>query len=146
MRTYMPKASEIVRDWYVVDAAGQTLGRLAARVARLLMGKHKPTYTPHMDMGDHVIVVNAAKIRVTGKKLRDKLYIWHTGYPGGLRQRTLEQMMQRDPAQVVRIAVEGMLPKTRLGRAMAKKLRVYAGPEHPHQAQKPKPIDLSTQV
>lgn len=146
MRTYMPKALEITRNWYLVDATGQTLGRLASRVARLLMGKHKPIYAPYMDVGDHVIVVNAAKINITGKKLRSKLYIWHTGYPGGLRQRSLEEMMQRNPAQVVRTAVEGMLPKTRLGRAMARKLRVYAGPEHPHQAQRPQPLDLTRQV
>jgi large subunit ribosomal protein L13 len=146
VKTYMPKASEVKRAWYVVDAAGQTLGRLASRVARVLMGKHKPTYTPHMDMGDHVIIINAAKVKVTGKKLRDKLYIWHTGYPGGLRQRSLEQMMQRNPAEVIAMAVEGMLPKTRLGRAMARKLKVYPGPDHPHQAQKPQPIDLSDRV
>ncbi len=142
MKTYIPKAAEIVRRWYIVDASGQTLGRLASRVASVLMGKHKAIYVPHMDVGDHVIVVNASRIRVTGKKMRDKMYIWHTGYPGGLRQRSLEQLMQKDPSQVVRKAVEGMLPKTRLGRAMAKKLKVYPGAEHPHAAQKPEPLNL----
>jgi large subunit ribosomal protein L13 len=140
MRTYSPKAGEITREWYVIDAEGQTLGRLATRVASVLRGKHKPTFAPHMDMGDHVIIVNAEKIVLTGAKADQKLYHHHSGYPGGLRGVPFATMLDRRPTQVVETAVNGMLPKNRLGRQMAKKLKVYAGPEHPHAAQQPKPL------
>jgi large subunit ribosomal protein L13 len=140
MRTYSPKAGDITREWYVIDADGETLGRLATRVASVLRGKHKPTFTPHMDMGDHVIIVNAEKIVLTGAKAEQKLYHHHSGYPGGLRGVPFATMLVRRPTQVVESAVNGMLPKNRLGRQMAKKLKVYAGPEHPHAAQQPKPL------
>ena len=136
-KTHAVKAGEIERDWHVVDAEGQTLGRLATRIAVLLRGKHKPTFSNHLDVGDPVIVVNAAKIRVTGKKLTDKLYIRHSGYPGGLKSETLERLLKRRPEEVVRRAVRGMLPQNRLGDKTARKLHVYAGPDHPHAAQKP---------
>lgn len=142
MPTPMPKQREIARRWYVVDAEGQVLGRLASRVAAILRGKHKPTFTPHLDTGDHVVVVNAAKVHLTGRKLRDKRYRWHTGYIGGLREVTAETMLRVRPERVVEWAVQGMLPKNRLGRAMARKLKVYRGPEHPHQAQQPEPLVL----
>lgn len=135
MRTYSLKAKEIDKDWHVVDAAGQTLGRLASQVAVLLMGKHKPTYSPHLDMGDFVVVVNAGKVRVTGKKLSDKLYYRHSGFVGGLKQTTLGELLNRRPARVIELAVRGMLPRNRLGRDFIRHLKVYAGPEHPHQAQ-----------
>lgn len=138
-RTYTPKASEIERQWLVVDADGQTLGRLATRVARLLSGKHKPIYSTHIDTGDHVIVVNAGKIRVTGDKLETKVYYRHSGYPGGLRSETLGHLLQRRPEEVVRRAVKGMLPHTRLATQQLRKLKVYAGSEHPHEAQQPIP-------
>lgn len=137
MKTYSPKPKEIRRAWYVVDADGAVLGRLASEVAKILRGKHKPTYAPHLDTGDHVIVVNAAKLRVTERKATGKLYYRHSGYPGGLRSESLEHLLDRDPEKVVRRAVRGMLPKTRLGRQQIKKLRVYAGPTHPHAAQLP---------
>lgn len=140
MRTYSPKAGDITREWYVVDAEGQTLGRLATRVASVLRGKHKPTFTPHLDMGDHVIVVNAEKVVLTGAKAEQKRYQRHSGYPGGLRGVPFATMLDRRPTQVVETAVTGMLPKNRLGRQMARKLKVYAGPEHPHAAQQPKPL------
>jgi large subunit ribosomal protein L13 len=140
MRTYSPKAGDITREWYVIDADGETLGRLATRVASVLRGKHKPTFTPHMDMGDHVIIVNAEKIVLTGAKAEQKLYHHHSGYPGGLRGVPFATMLVRRPTQVVESAVNGMLPKNRSGRQMAKKLKVYAGPEHPHAAQQPKPL------
>lgn len=142
MRTYAPKPTEITREWYLVDAQGQTLGRLASRIARILMGKDKPDFAPHLDMGDFVVVVNAEKVRVTGKKLEDKLYHRHSGYPGGLRTMTLGELLKRRPTRVVRLAVRGMLPKNRLGRAMLRKLKVYEGPDHPHEAQNPKPLEL----
>lgn len=142
MRTYSPKASEIKRDWWVVDATGQTLGRLATKIATILRGKHKPIYAPHMDCGDHVIVINADKIRVTGKKLDQKVYYRHSGYPGGLKSITLREQLQKHPERVIYLAVRGMLPKNRLGRRMIKKLRVYASDSHPHQAQQPKVLDL----
>jgi len=140
MRTYSPKAGDITREWYVIDAEGETLGRLATRIASVLRGKHKPTFTPHMDMGDHVIVVNADKIVLTGAKGEQKLYNSHSGYPGGLRSVPFATMLDRRPTQVVEKAVTGMLPKNRLGRQMASKLKVYAGPDHPHAAQQPQPL------
>ena len=129
------------RDWYVVDAEGKTLGRLATRIADTLRGKHKPEYTPHVDTGDFVVVVNADKVHVTGDKRAAKLYHRHSGYPGGLRSRTLEEMLERRPEEVIRLAVRGMLPRNRLGRKQLTKLKAYAGPDHPHAAQQPKPLD-----
>lgn len=142
MKTYVVKASEIEHKWYVVDAEGQNLGRLATRIATILRGKHKPTFTPSMDVGDFVIVVNAGKIEVTGRKLKQKKYYRHSLYPGGLKEKTLQEMLQTHPTRVIQYAVKGMLPKNRLGRAMIKKLKVYAGDSHPHQAQKPEPLAL----
>jgi len=142
VKTYVVKESDISREWYVVDAAGLTLGRLASEIARILRGKHKPIYTPNLDVGDFVIVVNASKIAVTGRKMDQKMYYRHSGYPGGLKQSSLRDMMRRHPTFAVRRAVKGMLPKNTLGRKMLKKLKVYAGPEHPHQAQQPKPLEL----
>jgi large subunit ribosomal protein L13 len=139
MKTYVTKTSEITRSWRVVDADGATLGRLATEVAMLLRGKHKTTFTPHLDTGDPVIIVNAAKIKVTGNKLLAKRYVRHSGYPGGLRSETLEALLARRPEEVIRRAVRGMLPRNRLGEQMSRKLHVYAGPEHPHAAQKPEP-------
>jgi large subunit ribosomal protein L13 len=132
--------SESERKWFVVDAQGQVLGRLATRVATILRGKHKPTFTPHLDGGDHVIVVNAEKVHLTGRKLHDKMYRWHTGYIGALREVNAETMLRTHPERVIEWAVQGMLPKNRLGRAMAKKLKVYRGTAHPHQAQRPEPL------
>jgi len=137
MRTLIPGKEEIGRKWHVVDAEGQVLGRLASRVACILTGKEKPIYTPFLDVGDHVIVVNAEKVRLSGKKLANKTYCHHTGYPGGLRETTAGVLLAKNPERLVREAVFGMLPKTRLGRAMRRKLRVYKGPDHPHQAQGP---------
>ncbi len=142
MKTYVTKPKEIVREWYVVDAQGQNLGRLASRIAQILKGKHKPYYTPHLDTGDHVIVVNADKVQVTGGKLTQKMYYRHSMYPGGFKAITLEKQLEKHPTRVLEAAVRGMLPKTKLGRAMIKKLRIYATPDHPHQAQNPKPLDL----
>ena len=141
MKTYVATPESRQRDWYVIDAEGKTLGRLATQIADLLRGKRKPEYTPHCDTGDFVIVVNAAKVRVTGNKLADKRYYRHSGYPGGLRTRTLAEMLERRPEEVIRLAVKGMLPRNRLGRQQLRKLRIYAGPDHPHQAQRPKPIE-----
>ena len=132
--------SEIERKWYVVDADGQVLGRLATQVATILRGKHKPTFVPHQDVGDHVVVLNAAKVHLTGRKLKDKRYRWHTGYIGGLREVSAERMLRTHPERVVEWAVQGMLPKGRLGRAMFKKLKVYRGAAHPHAAQRPEPL------
>jgi len=140
MKTYTTKSAEIERHWKLVDADGATLGRLATRVATLLRGKHKPSFSPHLDTGDPVVVVNAAKVKVTGNKLQAKLYIRHSGYPGGLRKETLERLLSRRPEEVVRRAVRGMLPQNRLGEKMIRKLHVYAGPEHPHAAQKPQQL------
>lgn len=140
MRTYSPSGRDIERVWYVVDAEGQTLGRLATRVASVLRGKHKPTFTPHLDLGDHVIVINADRIVLTGAKAEDKLYHSHSGFPGGLRSVPFARMLERRPTRVVEAAVRGMLPKTKLGRAMGTKLKVYAGPDHPHAAQRPQPL------
>ena len=142
MKTYVAKPSNIERNWLIVDAKGQRLGRLATRIADSLRGKNKPVYTPNIDTGDFVVVVNAARIAVTGRKLENKIYYRHTGYPGGLKQRTLSEMMDKKPEEVLRLAVKGMLPKNRLGRAQLKKLKVYAGPEHPHAAQDPKEMKL----
>lgn len=140
--TVSAREQDVQRDWYVVDAQGQTLGRLATRVATLLRGKNKPIYTPHVDCGDYVIVVNADKIHVTGRKMTQKRYYRHSGYPGGLKEVTLRDQLQKFPDRVIESAVRGMLPKNRLGRQMFKKLKVYAGPNHPHQAQQPKPFEL----
>jgi len=138
--TYAVKASEIERSWFVVDATDQTLGRLATRIATLLEGKHKPIYSPHLDTGDHVVVINAAKIKVTGNKLLQKSYYRHSGYPGGLREESLEALMARKPEIVIERAVKGMLPRNRLGVQQLRKLKVYAGTDHPHQAQRPEPL------
>lgn len=140
-KTYMAKSGEVAREWHVVDAEGQTLGRLATRVAHILRGKHKPQYTPHLDVGDFVIVVNASKVEVTGRKMDQKRYYRASGYPGGLKSETLRDKMATDPEAVIKHAVRGMLPHNPLGRKMFKKLKVYAGPEHPHQAQQPKPME-----
>ena len=142
MKTYMPKAGDVDRKWYLFDAEGQILGRLATEIATILRGKNKAEYTPHMDMGDFVVVVNADKIVLTGKKEQQKLYRRHTGYPGGLREVPYERMMEKHPERVLEKAVRGMLPKNTLGRAMFRKLKVYAGPEHKHQAQPPVKIEL----
>ncbi len=140
MKTWNAKAEDVERRWYVVDAEGEILGRLATRIADTLRGKRKPEYTPHVDTGDFVVVVNAEKIAVTGTKLDDKRYYRHSGYPGGLRSRTLREQLDRRPTEVVRTAVKGMLPRNRLARRQITKLKVYAGPEHPHAAQKPEPL------
>ncbi|MDQ0216147.1 large subunit ribosomal protein L13 [Oikeobacillus pervagus] len=140
--TYMAKANEIERKWYVVDAEGKTLGRLSSEVASILRGKHKPTFTPHVDTGDHVILINAEKIELTGKKLTDKIYYRHSQYPGGLKTRTALEMRTKYPVRMLELAVKGMLPKGSLGRQMIKKLHVYAGSEHPHEAQKPEVYEL----
>ena len=142
MKTYNAKPGEIAREWYVVDAEGQTLGRLATRIADTLRGKGKPQYTPHVDTGDFVVVVNAEKIAVTGNKLDQKMYYRHSGYPGGLRSRTLREQLDRRPEEVLRVAVRGMLPKNRLARQQLGKLKIYAGPEHPHEAQSPQPLQV----
>ena len=137
MKTFMANPATIERKWYVVDAEGKTLGRLASEIAKVLRGKNKPIFTPHLDMGDYVIVVNAAKVKVTGKKLSQKIYYHHSGYVGGMKETTLKEMLANKPERVVELAVKGMLPKGPLGRQMYKKLFVYAGPEHKHEAQKP---------
>jgi len=142
VRTYSPKASEITRSWYVIDAEGMVLGRMASEVARLLRGKHKPTFAPHIDTGDHVIVVNASKIVLTGQKLDKKILYRHSGYPGGIKSRTYGEALERDAAEAVRQSIVGMLPHNRLGAQMATKLKVYAGPTHPHGAQNPQPLAL----
>ena len=142
MKTYTAKPGEITRDWYVVDAQGQTLGRLATQIADTLRGKTKPQYTPHVDTGDFVIVVNAEKIHVTGQKLDQKRYYRHSGYSGGLRSRTLREQLDRRPTEVLRKAVKGMLPRNRLAREQLTKLKIYAGPEHPHAAQSPKQLEV----
>lgn len=135
MKTYSTKATDIERQWHIIDASGKTLGRLATQIAGLLMGKHKPIYSPNLDTGDYVVVINADKVRVTGNKAKQKTYYRHSGYPGGLKSITLEKMMQTNPTRVIEYAVKGMLPHTRLGASMKKKLRVYAGDTHPHPAQ-----------
>ena len=140
--TYMAKPNEIERKWYVVDASGQTLGRLASQVAAILRGKHKPIYTPHIDTGDHVIIINAEKVELTGNKWQDKKYYRHSGHPGGLKVRTARELKEKHPERLLELAIRGMLPKGPLGRKMFKKLHVYAGSEHPHQAQQPEVLDL----
>jgi len=142
VKTYSVKANEIKREWYLINAEGKTLGRLASEIAKILKGKHKPIYSPHLDCGDYVIVINAEKIRVTGRKLDQKIYYRHSGYPGGLKSITLREQLAKHPERVIKAAVKGMLPKNRLGRKMLKKLKVYAGDSHPHQAQKPKVLEL----
>ncbi|NLA70691.1 MAG: 50S ribosomal protein L13 [Clostridiales bacterium] len=137
MKSYIAKAADIEHNWVVIDAEGKTLGKLAVEAASILRGKKKPTYTPHMDCGDYVIVINAEKVHVTGKKETDKIYVRHTGYPGGLRETSLQELRAKKPEEIIRHAVKGMMPKGRLGRQMFKKLKVYAGPEHPHAAQQP---------
>jgi large subunit ribosomal protein L13 len=142
LKTYVTKPGSVDREWYTVDAEGQTLGRLASRIAAILRGKHKPQYSPSVDVGDFVIVVNAEKIQVTGRKMQQKKYYRHSGYPGGLSEISLADQLERHPTRVITAAVRGMLPRNRLGRKMLKKLKVYAGPDHPHQAQQPKSLDL----
>ncbi len=142
MKTYMAKPAEIDRKWYVIDAADQTLGRLSSEVASILRGKHKPTYTPHVDTGDFVIVINADKIQLTGNKLQDKMFRYHTGYIGGLKEMTYQDLLQKKPEKAIEAAIKGMLPHNRLGKVMFKKLKVYRGSEHPHQAQKPEVREL----
>jgi len=137
MKTYSPKAKDIQREWWVIDATNQTLGRMASQLARLLMGKHKAIFAPHIDTGDYVVVINAARVRVTGKKAEKKSYYRHSGYPGGLKSQSFEELFSKNPARVIELAVKGMLPHNRLGRAMFKKLKVYPGDEHPHQGQVP---------
>jgi large subunit ribosomal protein L13 len=143
MKTFSAKPAEVRRDWYVVDATGKTLGRLSTEIARRLRGKHKPEYTPHVDTGDYIVVVNAKKIRVTGNKLKDKMYHHHTGYIGNLKSKSLETLLDEAPERVIQTAVKGMLPKGPLGRKMFSKLRVFAGPEHDHAAQQPIPLDVN---
>ncbi len=142
MKSFIPRERDIQKHWHVIDAEGQILGRLASKAARLLTGKEKPIYTPFLDTGDHVIIINAEKVKLTGKKLTEKMYRHHTGYPGGLKEATAGVLLSKEPGRLVWEAVIGMLPKTKLGRAMRKKLKVYAGPQHPHQAQQPTPLAL----
>lgn len=142
MKTFSAKAETVKRDWLIVDATDKTLGRLATEVARRLRGKHKPEYTPHVDTGDYIVVINADKVRVTGNKLTDKVYYHHTGYIGNMKSITLDKMMVKAPTRAIEIAVKGMMPKNSLGRAMYRKLKVYAGPEHKHTAQQPKALEI----
>lgn len=142
MKTFSAKPKEVQRDWYLIDADGKTLGRLASEIARRLRGKHKAIYTPHIDTGDYIIIVNAEKVRTTGRKLVQKRYYRHTGYPGGIRSLTLEQLLAKTPERALEIAVKGMLPKNPLGRAMFRKLKIYAGVDHPHTAQQPHPLEI----
>ena len=142
MKSFIAKPHEVERKWYVVDAGGKTLGRVASQVATVLRGKNKPTFTPHVDCGDYVIVINAEKVEVTGKKRKEKVYKHHTGYPGGLRETTFDKLIEKKPEEVIRHAVKGMMPKGKLGRQMYKKLKVYAGPEHDHAAQKPEKLEF----
>jgi large subunit ribosomal protein L13 len=142
MKTYLAKPAEVVRKWYVIDASGKTLGRLSARVAILLRGKHKPTFTPNVDTGDHVVIINAEKIHLSGDKMKTKTYTHHTGYPGGLKTVTAEHLHEKHPTDLLTKAIKGMLPKNPLGKQMARKLKVYAGSEHPHQAQSPESLAI----
>jgi large subunit ribosomal protein L13 len=142
MKSYMARPHAVERKWHLIDAEGQTLGRLATEISRLLRGKNKPQYTPHVDTGDFVVVVNAEKMVVTGKKAEQKVYYRHTGYPGGLRETSYEAMLERKPTEILRKAVRGMMPRTRLGRQQFRKLKIYAGPEHPHEAQDPQPYEV----
>jgi large subunit ribosomal protein L13 len=142
MKTYQAKKEELEQKWYLVNAEGKVLGRLASELAKILRGKNKPTYTPHLDTGDFVIVVNAGKLTLTGKKMKDKIYYHHTGYPGGIKEMNAEKLLAKKPTEMIRMAVRGMLPKNSLGREMLRKLKVYAGPNHPHEAQKPVAINI----
>jgi len=142
MKTYTAKTAEVQRNWYIVDATDKVLGRLASEIAHRLKGKHKPEYTPHIDTGDFIIVINAEKVRVTGQKTSDKIYYHHTNYPGGIKESSFEKMMQRDPVRPLEMAIKGMLPKNPIGREMFRKLKVYAGNEHLHAAQQPEPLDV----
>jgi large subunit ribosomal protein L13 len=142
MKTYQAKKEELKYQWYLVNAEGKVLGRLASELAKILRGKHKPTFTPHLDTGDFVVVVNAEKVGLTGKKLKDKIYYRHTGYPGGIKEVSAEKLLAKKPTELIRKAVKGMLPKNSLGRQMLRKLKVYAGPNHPHKAQNPVPLEL----
>ena len=141
-KTYTPRAGDVDRKWFVVDAEGKVLGRLASQIVNVLKGKHKPTYSPHMDMGDHVVVVNAEKVRLTGRKAEQKVYYRHTGYPGGIRSTSVKRLLAEHPERVLQKAVRGMLPHNILGRQMFRKLKVYAGPDHRHSAQQPQPLDI----
>ena len=142
MKTYVPKKEEHEAKWYLIDAQGKVLGRLSATIATILTGKNKPSYTPFLDMGDFVIVINASKVKLTGKKLKNKVYYRHSGYPGGLKETRAEELKAKAPEKMIRLAVWGMLPKNKLGKALLKKLKVYTGSEHPHQAQKPQPLTI----
>jgi len=142
MKTYQAKKEEIQHNWYLVNAEGKVLGRLASELAKILRGKNKPIYTPHVDTGDFVVVVNAEKVILTGKKMKDKMYYHYTGYPGGIKEINAEKLLEKKPTEILKMAVRGMLPKNSLGRNMLKKLKIYAGPDHPHEAQKPIPINL----
>ncbi len=142
MKSYVARPHAVERKWHLINPEGQTLGRLATEISRLLRGKHKPQYTPHVDTGDFVVVVNAEKVVVTGKKAEQKVYYRHTGYPGGLKETSYETMLERKPTEILRRAVRGMMPKTRLGRQQLRKLKIYAGPEHPHEAQRPEPYEV----
>ena len=142
MKTYQAKKEELEHKWYLVNADGKVLGRLSTELVKILKGKNKPTYTPHMDTGDFVVVVNAGKVTLTGKKMKDKIYYHHTGYPGGIKEMNAEKLLAKKPTEMIRMAVKGMLPKNSLGRQMLRKLKIYAGPNHPHDAQKPVPIEL----
>jgi len=142
MKTYQAKKEEFKHQWYLVNAEGKVLGRLASGLAKILRGKHKPTFTPHVDTGDFIVVVNAGKVSLTGRKLKNKTYYHYTGYPGGIKEMSAEKLLAKKPAEMIRMAVKGMLPKTSLGRQMFRKLKVYAGPNHPHKAQKPEPVEL----
>jgi len=142
MKTYQAKKEELEHQWYLVNADGKILGRLATKLADLLRGKNKPTYTPHLDTGDFVVVVNAGKVTLTGKKMKDKIYYHHTGYPGGIKEMSAEKLLAKKPTEMIRMAVKGMLPKNSLGRQVLRKLKVYAGPDHPHEAQKPVSLEL----
>ena len=142
MKSFMAKTNEIERKWYVIDAEGQVLGRLATELATILSGKHKPTYTPHIDTGDHVIIINVDKMKLTGNKLEQKNYVYHTGHPGGLKEVPYKRLMEENPAKILELAVKGMLPKSSLGRQMIKKMRVYSGTEHNHEAQQPEIYEL----
>jgi len=144
MKTYQAKKEELNRQWYLINAEGRVLGRLSVELVKILKGKNKPSYTPHLDTGDFVVVVNAEKITLTGKKMKDKIYYHHTGHPGGIKETTAEKLLAKKPTEVIRIAVKGMLPKNSLGRQMLRKLKIYAGPSHPHEAQKPIPLELKS--
>jgi len=142
MKTYQAKKGELDHKWYLVNAEGKVLGRLSAELVKILKGKNKPTYTPHIDTGDFVVVINAGKVTLTGKKMKDKIYYHHTGYPGGIKEMNAEKLLAKKPTEMIRMAVKGMLPKNSLGRQMLRKLKIYAGPSHPHDAQKPVPLEL----